>query len=261
MVGAIAIAVVSIVSTGSQTPGIHPVICPESSVRNLDFSNFTGDRLIMELREDCFGALVTPPRAWSYWYTDTASEEAEQWHAYWFENEAAPIGPFFADSREIVGRSAHAAFRMEGRGTVAFYNKPLERPGPINSGPTDEEIAQAMNQNGSRRPAGISGTGATLYATFCADCHGRDAAPPGPLASGRKLRAPDLRLLARRNEGVFPLREVEKLLSGTNQAPIIHGGIDMPVWAPVLSHQMGDREISAAEAAHSLARYLESLQR
>lgn len=261
MVGVIAIAVVSVVRFASPAPGIHPVICPESSGKNLDFSGFTGDHLVVQLREKCFGALVTPPRAWSYWYTRTAGEEAEQWHAYWFENDAAPIGPFFADSREIVGRSAHAAFRMEGRGVVAFYNKPLERPGPEGAEPTGEEIARAMNQTGARRPAGISGTGATLYATFCADCHGKNAEPPGAIASGRNLRAPDLRLLARRNEGVFPLRAVEKLLSGTSQAPIIHGGIDMPVWAPVLSHQMGDHDISAAEAAHSLARYIESQQR
>jgi mono/diheme cytochrome c family protein len=85
--------------------------------------------------------------------------------------------------------------------------------------------------------------GAKLYATYCVDCHGSVTGTP-------KANVPDLGLLTRRNKGVFPLERVEKLLSGTKQSPVMHGGVEMPVWGTVLMDRV-----------HALSRYIESIQK
>lgn len=97
--------------------------------------------------------------------------------------------------------------------------------------------------------------GARLYTTYCSDCHGKDGKGPGRLAQVRGMSVPDLQFMARRNKGVFPLARVEKLLSGTSESPITHGGIEMPLWGTVLPHARGER------SAHAVARYLESIQK
>jgi len=99
--------------------------------------------------------------------------------------------------------------------------------------------------------------GARLYTTYCADCHGKDGNGRGRLALVPGMNVPDLQRMASRNRGVFPLARVEKLLSGTAQSPIVHGGIEMPLWGPVLSHDDADRKV----LVHALARYLESIQK
>lgn len=120
--------------------------------------------------------------------------------------------------------------------------------------------APAGAQTSAPAPERASAEGARLYTTYCADCHGRDGKGPGRVAQARGINVPDLQLMVRRNRGVFPLARVEKLLSGTVNAPIIHGGIDMPLWGPVLSHDDGDRTTRELRV-HALARYLESLQK
>ena len=117
--------------------------------------------------------------------------------------------------------------------------------------------SRAISAQASER---ASVNGARLYATYCADCHGKDGKGPGPLAQTRGITVPDLQLLATRNNSVFPLAQVEKLLSGTAQSPVVHGGIEMPLWGSVLTD--GDSDRSARESrAHALARYLESVQK
>jgi mono/diheme cytochrome c family protein len=102
--------------------------------------------------------------------------------------------------------------------------------------------------------------GAALYANYCAVCHGKEGKTPVAPASRQRAKPPDLQSLASRNKGVFPLARMETLLTGTSASPVVHGGIDMPVWGPILSQGGGDPNLGAARA-HALARYLESLQR
>jgi mono/diheme cytochrome c family protein len=111
----------------------------------------------------------------------------------------------------------------------------------------------------AKSPERASVEGAVLFAAYCASCHGKDGKGPGPASAG-KIRVPDLQLLAGRNKGVFPLPRVEALLSGTTQAPIVHGGMEMPLWGAVLSGGDSDRSTRDLRV-HALARYLETLQK
>ena len=242
-----------------KAPQVRAVVCPGALDQKVDFSDLRENHFVVQLRENCFGGWVIVPTAWRYWHADTASDEKGQWRAWWFENDSVPLGPFLPARRDILGRPAHAAFRMEGRGSVVFYNNQSEPAQYGGEAPGREEVPDAGGRAVS--PRGLSENGAAIYAVYCADCHGSNGTPRGPRASSRNMRVPDLRLMARRNKGVFPAKQVENLLSGTAQSPVIHGGIDMPIWGPVLARGVGDGNMTVAEAVLSLTRYLESLQR
>jgi mono/diheme cytochrome c family protein len=121
-------------------------------------------------------------------------------------------------------------------------------------------IAVALAQAPSEKAASIPTDGALLYATYCVDCHGKDARGSGPMAATLSAKVPDLTRLAARNGGVFPVARVEGLLSAKTVAAITHGGLAMPTWGLVFSG--GDPGSGTAkQRAHNLARYLETLQK
>ena len=72
-------------------------------------------------------------------------------------------------------------------------------------------------------------SGAQLYREFCATCHGLLAHGDGPVALSLKKKVPDLTLIARRNNGVFPAKEIHRFIDGRSM-PRAHGSSDMPVW-------------------------------
>jgi mono/diheme cytochrome c family protein len=73
--------------------------------------------------------------------------------------------------------------------------------------------------------------GPDLFRMYCASCHGRDGRGSGPTATALKVPPPDLTVLARRQNGVFPRARVELIVRGPATAS--HGSDDMPVWGPI----------------------------
>ena len=84
--------------------------------------------------------------------------------------------------------------------------------------------------------------GKSEYESKCAICH-------GPIAKGdgvylkfmnlHELKAKgtgDLTVLARRNGGVFPLKQVYEYIDGTSEV-LAHGPRDMPIWGKSYRHQ------------------------
>jgi mono/diheme cytochrome c family protein len=67
------------------------------------------------------------------------------------------------------------------------------------------------------------------YQSSCATCHGVDGKGKGPLSSQLKVAPPDLTVLTKRNNGVFPFSSVYEVIDG-RQAILTHGPRDMPVW-------------------------------
>lgn len=71
--------------------------------------------------------------------------------------------------------------------------------------------------------------GKAEFQSSCASCHGADAKGKGPVAAHLKVPPPDLTVLARTNNGVFPTNAVTEILYGSK--PIgAHGTREMPVW-------------------------------
>ncbi len=74
-----------------------------------------------------------------------------------------------------------------------------------------------------------SDLGKSEFQSSCASCHGTDARGKGPVSDQLKIPPPDLTMLARRNNGVFPTETVYETINGMKGVPA-HGTREMPVW-------------------------------
>jgi mono/diheme cytochrome c family protein len=102
------------------------------------------------------------------------------------------------------------------------------------------------------------------YLRYCASCHGDDGKGDGPYAPVLKLKPADLTQLAKKNNGVFPVGRVTRILDGSEEIPG-HGSRQKPVWG----HPFGaGEEAAGGNAAPTVARerielilrYLNSIQ-
>lgn len=67
------------------------------------------------------------------------------------------------------------------------------------------------------------------YQSSCASCHGSDGKGNGRASQQLKVPAPDLTMLSKNNNGVFPTEAVHQTISGL-QRMTAHGGHEMPIW-------------------------------
>jgi hypothetical protein len=100
--------------------------------------------------------------------------------------------------------------------------------------------------------------GPDLFRLYCATCHGRDAKGGGPAAAALKIPPPDLTVLARRQNGVFPRREVEVIIRGP--ATPSHGSDEMPIWGPIFKALDPSSEARVNARIDSLVSYIQSIQ-
>jgi len=70
------------------------------------------------------------------------------------------------------------------------------------------------------------------YYANCAVCHGPSGKGDGPFAAQLKVRVPDLTVLSKNNNGVFPASRVYEVIDG-RQHLMAHGARDMPIWGDV----------------------------
>lgn len=78
-------------------------------------------------------------------------------------------------------------------------------------------------------PAAAQDLGAIEFANSCAQCHGVDGKGDGPVSPHLLNAPPDLTVLSKTNDGVFPIARVYEIIDGTADVAV-HGGRDMPVW-------------------------------
>jgi mono/diheme cytochrome c family protein len=71
--------------------------------------------------------------------------------------------------------------------------------------------------------------GKSEYQASCEACHGADGKGKGPLSAQLKVPPADLTVLAKKNNGVFPVQSVYEVIDG-RQAILSHGTRDMPIW-------------------------------
>src|ERR1700690_1600210 len=71
--------------------------------------------------------------------------------------------------------------------------------------------------------------GMSLYRLGCAVCHGIDGKGNGPLSEQLKVAPADLTVLAKKNNGVFPVSSVYETIDGRKMIAA-HGTREMPIW-------------------------------
>ncbi|MCW5693151.1 MAG: cytochrome c [Pseudolabrys sp.] len=99
--------------------------------------------------------------------------------------------------------------------------------------------------------------GAAEFKARCAACHGETGAGDGPAAAALRSPPPDLRQLARNNDGVFPEKVLETVIDGRKTIRA-HGNFEMPVWGRELSQASGDAD--AARRVSAVVRFLRDIQ-
>jgi len=108
------------------------------------------------------------------------------------------------------------------------------------------------------KPATSEESGAELYKTYCASCHGKDAKGDGPAAPALKVRPPDLTTLTKKN-GRFPDGNIYQIIKWGGGIAA-HGSRDMPMWGKAflpVSHQ-DEKQVDGR--IRTLIGYLQSLQ-
>ena len=71
--------------------------------------------------------------------------------------------------------------------------------------------------------------GKAEFHASCATCHGTDGKGKGPVGEQLKVPPPDLTILAKNNNGVFPTKAVYEIIYGSSTIPA-HGTREMPIW-------------------------------
>jgi mono/diheme cytochrome c family protein len=105
-------------------------------------------------------------------------------------------------------------------------------------------------------PATEPMSGAQLFRTHCASCHGADAAGGGPISAQLRNAVPDLTTFSARNGGMFPAERVRQMIEG--RGPAAHGDRSMPVWGDVFRRQNADAD--ATMRIESIVTFLRSIQ-
>jgi mono/diheme cytochrome c family protein len=104
-------------------------------------------------------------------------------------------------------------------------------------------------------------SGAEMYTTYCAVCHGADGKGNGPATAALKKAPSDLTLLNKNNGGKYPSIRVARLIEGEDVLAS-HGSRDMPIWGNIFrgmgSPGEGDKEVKIR--VNSINEYLMSIQ-
>jgi len=86
-----------------------------------------------------------------------------------------------------------------------------------------------------------------------------DGKGDGPMAASLKTPPADLRRIAARSGGAFPMARVQRVITGEASLPAGHGTREMPLWGPVFSQIAWDQDLGRVRV-NNLARYIEKMQ-
>ncbi len=100
-------------------------------------------------------------------------------------------------------------------------------------------------------------SGAEMYRTYCAVCHGIEGKGNGPAAPALKQELPDLTVLSKKNGGEFPSFRVSNIIQGDANITA-HGSKEMPMWGDAFRSLRRDE--SVVKLVYNLTEYIASLQ-
>jgi mono/diheme cytochrome c family protein len=89
---------------------------------------------------------------------------------------------------------------------------------------------------------GSTVTGAALYHTHCASCHGESGRGDGMVGAALRTPPADLTAIAGKNGGIFPDGMIIEFIDGTRDV-LAHGPRAMPVWGLVFQNRETIRKI------------------
>ena len=121
--------------------------------------------------------------------------------------------------------------------------------------PERPESGREAVQQATGPDVGFASQGETIYARYCAACHGRSMKGDGPVAPGLVRKPIDLTTLASKNGGIFPYDKVAAMIDG-RQTPRMHGTPDMPVWGEVFAITAGTEAPDASSAVKRITHYI-----
>jgi mono/diheme cytochrome c family protein len=125
----------------------------------------------------------------------------------------------------------------------------------------NESIAGRDSLEGQQQPrASADDSGAALFRTYCASCHGTSGRGDGPVAAHLRKAPPDLTTYTERNGGVFPSERLRQIIDGTGVGA--HGDREMPVWGDAFRTGSGGLTPEGAKARiDAIVRHLGAIQR
>jgi mono/diheme cytochrome c family protein len=100
-------------------------------------------------------------------------------------------------------------------------------------------------------------SGAEMFRSYCAPCHGNDGKGTGPAAASLKTPPADLTALTRKNNGKFPEAEVANTIKGAGTAP--HGSRDMPMWGDIF-RSVSSGNMGVEMRVKNLSDYIRGIQ-
>ena len=116
---------------------------------------------------------------------------------------------------------------------------------------------------GTRIWAGETDQGQQSYLRYCASCHGRDGRGNGPVTPYLKIKVPNLTLLKKNNQGIYPTAEVMSAIDGSRMVRA-HGDREMPVWGEIFRKEAEAgkyTELTSLLKTKMIAEYVATLQR
>ena len=125
-------------------------------------------------------------------------------------------------------------------------------------------LAMFMGLSDVALAADNSDIGKNEYDSSCAACHGQTGKGNGPLRPQLVNLVPDLTVLAKNNNGVFPFERVSMIIDGRQELKT-HGPKEMPVWGRVFTLRSSiynefEAEVAARGRILALTEYVYRLQ-
>ncbi|HUA22363.1 MAG TPA: c-type cytochrome [Bryobacteraceae bacterium] len=100
-------------------------------------------------------------------------------------------------------------------------------------------------------------SGEEMFATYCAECHGRDGRG---FVQARKVVAPDLTTLSQKNHGRFPYGVVRDSIRGEYHGAV-YGAREMPPWGELFQYVGSGSEGEIRVRVEKLTEFVRSIQR
>ena len=143
-----------------------------------------------------------------------------------------------------------------------IFNLRLATIAGLAAGALGLALAAGAARAADPEPVYSATVGKTIYATYCANCHGFDLRGKGEIAATLSDKPTDLTRLAEKNNGVFPTERLTEVIDGRAEVAG-HGPREMPVWGDLFlwpEDESPERRAHVTRKIGDLVAYIRSAQ-